>query len=215
MQKEIQVKVVDVENKQVNITISLNPARKVQHESMLLNFLKPFISLECPPLMYIIDLILSSGYFEDATAHNEIMTQFAKEYSYLLPESVCELYAEKNIIRKDHEIYKLYNAIQASITRVCFQDNGMMISKSVVLEKFLLELEDTENKNDGIILIKDKDKQYCNNPFNLQKIIGHGLVLWLRQLIEQLDNNCFDYSKYVPQSMSDELGKSQSEEDQS
>ena len=209
MQKEIQVKVVDLENKQVNITISLNPARNVQQESMFLNFLKPFISLECPPLMYIIDLILSSGYFEDATAHNEIMTQFAKEYSYLLPESVCELYAEKNIIRKDHEIYKLYNAIQASITRVCFQDNGMMIAKSALLDQFLL------NENDGIILIKDKDKQYCNNPFNSQKIIGHGLVLWLRQLIEQLDNNCFDYSKYVPQSMSDELGKSQSEEDQS
>ena len=209
MQKEIQVKVVDVENKQINITISLNPARNVQQESMFLNFLKPFISLECPPLMYIIDLILSSGYFEDATAHNEIMTQFAKEYSYLLPESVCELYAEKNIIRKDHEIYKLYNAIQASITRVCFQDNGMMIAKSALLDQFLL------NENDGIILIKDKDKQYCNNPFNSQKIIGHGLVLWLRQLIEQLDNNCFDYSKYVPQSMSDELGKSQSEEDQS
>jgi hypothetical protein len=209
MQKEIQVKVVDVENKQVNITISLNPARNVQQESMFLNFLKPFISLECPPLMYIIDLILSSGYFEDATAHNEIMTQFAKEYSYLLPESICELYAEKNIIRKDHEIYKLYNAIQSSITRVCFQDNGMMIAKSALLDQFLL------NENDGIILIKDKDKQYCNNPFNSQKIIGHGLVLWLRQLIKQLDNNCFDYSKYVPQSMSDELGKSQSEEDQS
>jgi len=209
MQKEIQVKVVDLENKQTNITILLNPARNVQQESMFLNFLKPFISLECTPLMYIIDLILSSGYFEDATAHNEIMTQFAKEYSYLLPESVCELYAEKNIIRKDHEIYKLYNAIQASITRVCFQDNGMMIAKSALLDQFLL------NENDGIILIKDKDKQYCNNPFNSQKIIGHGLVLWLRQLIEQLDNNCFDYSKYVPQSMSDELGKSQSEEDQS
>ena len=209
MQKEIQVKVVDVENKQTNITISLNPARNVQQESMFLNFLKPFISLECPPLMYIIDLILSSGYFEDATAHNEIMTQFAKEYSYLLPESICELYAEKNIIRKDHEIYKLYNAIQSSITRVCFQDNGMMIAKSALLDQFLL------NENDGIILIKDKDKQYCNNPFNSQKIIGHGLVLWLRQLIEQLDNNCFDYSKYVPKSMSDELGKSQSEEDQS
>lgn len=201
MQKEIQVKVVDLENKHVDITISLNPARNVQQESIFLNFLKPFISLECPPLMYIIYLILSSGYFENATAHNEIMTQFAKDYSYLLPESVCELYAEKNIIRKDSEIYKLYNAIQASITRVCFQDNGMMIAKIALLDQFLL------NDNDGIILVKDKDKQYCNNPFNSQKIIGHGLVLWLRQLIEQLDDNCFDYSKYVPQSMSDELKK--------
>ena len=57
--------------------------------------------------------------------------------------------------------------------------------------------------------------EHTESTFNSQKIIGHGLVLWLRQLIEQLDNNCFDYSKYIPQSMSDELGKSQSEEDQS
>lgn len=173
---------------------------KVDSDSLLEQQLLQSLGLylqDMPELLYIFQLLMTDGYYSDKQTHVAMMHSFLEKCSYLLPMSVCTKYANKGIVREDHRIMELYQTIIMRMQAMCFQDNMLAISKQAFLQETLLQ---------GILELPNGIELYLDNAINKTKIVGHGLVLWIRSLIEQLDVNCFDYSDYVPPQLEQSLG---------
>lgn len=204
MQEQISVQLVHPKtNEKKTFQLMLKTGTDGIMEQQVLNSITLYLQ-DMPELLYVVNLMLTDGYYSDLEMHKKIMLSFLDRCSYLLPSSVCQKYDEKCVVRNDKRIMELYNTVIARLQLLCYSDTALAITKQEYLhQSFINEILDM---NDEV------KAHYLSNPINRSKVVGHGLVLWFRSLIKQLDDNCFDYSDYIPKEMADQLGNGISEE---
>lgn len=204
MQEQISVQLVHPKtNEKKTFQLMLKTGSDGTLEQQMLNSITLYLS-DIPELLYIVNLILTDGYYSDIKTHKEIMLSFLDKCSYLLPLSVCQKYVDKGIIRNDKRIMELYNTIISRLQLLCYSDTALAVTKQEFIHQiFINEILDMNDEVKSV---------YLFNPINRSKIVGHGLILWFRSLIKQIDDNCFDYSDYIPKEMEAQLGNGQSGE---
>lgn len=216
---------VDIGNSKT-VAITIRPTIAVQHEQLLLDYLKIYSDSS---LQYLINL-LSYGYYEDKEMHDEFMTAIAKVYPFLISESILERLEEKRIkslnveLNELEELYNsqktskekylakkaeveerhsfmelklknkspvfLYDTIKGGIMKLFIADTQQFIEKSMFFDSFVLN---------NIIMTSAVDSDIINSQLMpRQRIVANGLVLWLKRLLNQIDQNCFDFSVFIP-----------------